>query len=378
MPVFEEIWNVVNEEYLYPDFNGLDWKAVHEEYKQRIQAGLSDEAFYAAMHEMIRRLGDDHSTYFSPAEAKAEDEIFASDYNYVGIGVFTTVNKEKRSLSVVLIFPNSPAEAAGIQMHDSILAVDGQPVVNEDGTRNNILKGPEGTSIELTVQSPAGQPYQVRVTRQRIDSALPVPYAVQTSPTGKRIGYILIPTFNDSTVDDQVGAALSSMAAGGPLDGLILDNRENGGGNSEILLNTLAYFVNGEVGSFVERQNRTPLSVNANDINGSQRVPLVVLVGKHTASFGEIFAGILQDLGRATIIGEQTEGNVEVLSIYNFSDGSRAWIATSTFRPLNHPDQNWEKTGITPDRVASSRWDEVTLKTDPAVQAAMQYFDQEG
>jgi len=159
---------------------------------------------------------------------------------------------------------------------------------------------------------------------------------------------------------------------------LILDNRENGGGNSEILLNTLAYFVNGEVGSFVERANRTPLGVNPSDINGSQRVPLVVLVGKNTASFGEIFAGILQDLGRATIIGEQTDGNVEVLSIYDFKDGSRAWIATSTFRPLNHPNQNWEKTGITPERIVSSRWDEVTLETDPAVLAALQYFDQEG
>ena len=378
MPVFEEIWNVVNEEYLYPDFNGLDWKAVHEEYRQRILAGLNDNAFYAAMDEMIQRLGDDHSRYFSPAEAKAKDAEFASDYNYVGIGVFTTVNRERHSLAIVLIFPGSPAEAAGIKMHDSILAVDGQAVVNEDGTRNDLLRGPAGTSIELTIQTPAEQPRQVRVRRQRIDSSLPVPYAVQTSPKGKRIGYILIPTFNDSTVDDQVGQALSSMAAGGPLDGLILDNRENGGGNSEILLNTLAYFVNGEVGSFVERANRTPLGVNPSDINGSQRVPLVVLVGKNTASFGEIFAGILQDLGRATIIGEQTDGNVEVLSIYDFKDGSRAWIATSTFRPLNHPNQNWEKTGITPERIVSSRWDEVTLETDPAVLAALQYFDQEG
>lgn len=377
MPVFEEIWNVVNAEYLYTDFNGLDWEAVHAEYHQRIEAGLSDEAFYQAMWEMIRSLGDEHSTYFSPEEAKARDAEFASDYNYVGIGVYTNVIRDKRRLAIVLIFPGSPAEAAGLKIHDSILAVDGQPVVNEDGTRNNILRGPEGTSIDLTVQSPGEEPRTLRVPRQRIAGALPVPYSVLTTPQGKRIGYILIPTFNDTTVDDQIGGALASMSAGGRLDGLILDNRQNGGGNSEILLNTLGYFVKGEVGAFVERENRTPLRVAANDIGGSQSVPLTVLVGENTASFGEIFAGILQDMGRARVIGTQTEGNVEVLSIYNFSDGSRAWIATSTFRPLIHPDLNWEKTGILPDQVVPSRWDEVTLELDPAVLAALQYFDQE-
>jgi hypothetical protein len=60
---------------------------------------------------------------------------------------------------------------------------------------------------------------------------------------------------------------------------------------------------------------------------------------------------------------------------YDFEDGSRAWIARETFRPNNHPDQDWEKTGIIPDLVVSSQWDLVTLDTDPVVQAALQYFE---
>jgi C-terminal processing protease CtpA/Prc len=84
---------------------------------------------------------------------------------------------------------------------------------------------------------------------------------------------------------------------------------------------------------------------------------------------------VLQDLGRAYLIGEQTEGNVEILYIYEFTDGSRAWIAHDSFRPLNHPEQDWEKTGIVPDLVVPSQWDQVTLQTDPAVQAALEYFD---
>jgi len=104
-------------------------------------------------------------------------------------------------------------------------------------------------------------------------------------------------------------------------------------------------------------------------------MPLVILVGPRTISFGEVFAGALKDLGRARLIGTQTEGNVEVLSIFNFSDGSRAWIATSTFRPLNDPTQDWERTGISPDQVVETPWDLVTFETDPAILAALHYFD---
>ena len=84
---------------------------------------------------------------------------------------------------------------------------------------------------------------------------------------------------------------------------------------------------------------------------------------------------MLKDIGRAYLIGEQTDGNVEILYVYNFSDGSRAWIAEETFRPLNNPSQNWEITGIVPDLVAISSWDEVTLASDPAVLASLEYFD---
>jgi C-terminal processing protease CtpA/Prc len=101
----------------------------------------------------------------------------------------------------------------------------------------------------------------------------------------------------------------------------------------------------------------------------------VVLIGKETVSFGEIFSGILQDLGRAYLIGETTDGNVEILYVYEFTDGSSAWIAHDTFQPVNNPDADWEMNGIIPDKIVSANWDEVTLQTDPAIQAALEYFE---
>lgn len=373
--VFDELWETVDEHYLYPDFNGLDMQAVRQEYNQRIQAGMTMTDFYLAMHQFVDSLGDDHSTYFDPEEAKAEDAEYAGTYDYVGIGVLTVLAEQKQALSVLLVFPGSPAEQAGIRAHDALLSVDGQPLVDAGGTRQSLLRGQEGTTIQVEAQTPGQAPRVLSITRQRVNSALPVPYNVLTSPGGKRIGYIFIPTFNDSTVGDTIGKNLRAMTQDGPLDGLILDNRENGGGSSTVLEQTLGYFVKGKVGYFVEQRNRTSFEARGNDVNGSRRVPLVVMVGKGTASFGEVFAGIMKDLGRAYLIGETTDGNVEILSIFNFSDGSRAWIAASSFRPLNNPNQDWEQTGIIPDQTVPSNWEEVTLETDPAVLAALQHFD---
>lgn len=373
--VFQELWHVVNEEYLYEDFNGVDWEAMYDEYLERIRVGVSNEEFYYLMDEMIFRLGDEHSVFFSPEAGMSEDAQYTGDYDYVGIGVLNTVVPERKRITVILVFPGSPAEQAGIRMHDSILAVDGQPIVDEDGVRQDLLRGPEGTTITITVQSPGEPPREVQLTRSRITSEMPVPYDLLQSPAGQRIGYLLLPTFNESSIDRKVGEALRAMQATGPLDGLIIDNRQNEGGASNVLSGTLGYFTGGVVGHFVNRDRREALNVIGMNVNGSQALPLVVLVGKGTVSFGEIFSGILQDLDRAHLIGETTEGNVEILWVYNFSDGSRVWLAHDTFAPLNSPDANWEETGIIPDEFVPSNWDEVTTETDPAIRSALEHFD---
>jgi C-terminal peptidase prc len=376
MQVFEELWKIIDENYLYPDFNGLDWNAIHQEYRQRIEAGMSNQDFYHAMKEMVSRLGDDHSSFMSPQEAKEQDEQYSGEYDYAGIGVMVSAVPERNVATILVIFPSSPAEKAGLHAHDSILSIDEQPIVDQNGElRRELLRGPEGTTIQMIVQSPGQPSRQVSITRQRIDSPLPVPHQVLESPSGKRIGYIFLPTFNDQRVVNQVESALREMSASSPLEGLILDDRQNGGGSSQVLLDTLAYFTNGPVGSLVQRQKVQPLTVTGKDVAGSQRIPLLVMIGKRTLSFGEVFAGIMKDLDRAKLIGELTTGNVEVLSTYNFPDGSRAFIANMIFRPYNHPGQDWEKDGITPDLVAPGDWDQFTLETDPAVRAALEYFD---
>lgn len=375
--VFGELWTIVKENYLYDDFNDLDWDAIYEEYRQRIADGLSNEELYQAMAEMIERLGDDHSAFLNPTQAREFEKQYQQGYNYSGIGILTAPVPERQRVTIILVFPDSPAEKAGLKMHDSILTVDDQPIIDENGVKLELLRGEQGSTVTLSVQSPGGEPRQLTMTRQKITGETPVPYQVLTSQGGKRIGYILMTTFASDQSNENVRQAIEAMSAEGNLDGLILDNRFNSGGLSTEFSDTMAYFADGKLGTFVSREGTRSVAVKAKNILGSQKIPLVVLVGHGTASFGEIFSGILKDIGRAFLIGETTDGNVELLYVYPLPDGSQAWIAHDVFRPLRNRDQNWEQTGIIPDLAVTSNWDEITLETDPVIKAALEHFDSE-
>lgn len=375
LQVFEELWQAVYENYLYRDFNGQDWDAIHQEYRLKVEAGLDDEAFYQLMREMVGLLGDDHSAFLSPEEVAQMEAEYKGRQDYVGVGILTIPVPERQRVTIINLFPGGPAEQAGLQIHDSILAADGKPIWDESGFRRDLILGPEGSSLTLTVQTPDQPPREVTLIRRRLTGNFQVPRQVLESPGGKRIGYLLLTTFGDSTIGEQVRQALQEMSQGAPLEGLVIDNRLNGGGFSDVIESVLSFFTRGLVGHFIEQRQQFPFRIKADNVAGSQSLSLVVLVGKGTASFGEIFAGILQDLGRAFLIGEQTDGNVEILRVVDFSDGSRALIAYRTFRPLNNPQMDWEQTGIIPDLISASNWDEVTLETDPAVLAALEHFD---
>jgi len=188
----------------------------------------------------------------------------------------------------------------------------------------------------------------------------------------RRIGYIFLPTVLDQTMDDQVREALRNMTADGPLNGLILDNRMNGGGLGSVTQAILGLFARGLHGEFVTRTTREPLRLTPEDIGGSQTVPLVVLIDIDTVSYGEIMSGVLRVGGRARIVGGRSRGNVEQLRAYDLSDGSRLWLASATFQPRGMANGVWEHTGVIPDVPLPTRWDLFTEANDPALAKAVE------
>ena len=356
--IFSELWEIVHDEYLYPDYNGVDWETIGQEYRARVEAGLSDELFWITMDQMLVELNDEHSIFLSPPEAAEEDQALSGELDYIGAGIYSTIplEIEKKYTVVLQVFPGSPADQAGLRPHDRILTVDDHPACCDAASYSAMerLSGPEGRQVELEVQTPGEPSRTVSVTLARIQGSLPV----ETRMLEGNIGYVLIPTLWDDT-----------LTAEGKMAGLIIDLRTNSGGIDSTLTGLLAFFTDGKLGHFVGRKAREPLFVNGTDISGSQHVPLIILVGRETASFAEVFSGVLYEVGRARLVGRTTLGNVEILYGYDFKDGSRAWIAQETFRPPSGTD--WEKTGIIPNVEIPLDWGEFTTANDPQLEAAL-------
>jgi carboxyl-terminal processing protease len=362
--ILNDLEHVIDKVYVYPDYNGKDWNEIKARYKAKIEAGLDAQSFYEEMSALVKELGDDHSFFLSPADVRESEAELRGEVQFVGVGIYGEPDFARQRLIVISTFPGSPAEHAGIQQHDSILLIDHQPVKQEFSSR---LRGPKCSAVVLTVQSPGEARRDVILLRYPIDGNVPIEARRVTTTDGSKIGYIFIPSFFDETLPEQIKNALNAF---GPLDGLILDVRMNGGGSSSVAYPIMEYFVHGRLGEFVSRSSSRPLEIRANEVQNSQTVPLVVLVSKDTVSFGEIFAGVLQDSGRAKIVGETSLGNVEVLHGYDFEDKSQVWLAEETFHSA-FSDANWEQTGIVPNVQAYSPWDSFYFETDPSVAAAV-------
>ena len=355
--------NAVLEHYVYPNAAGEEWLGKVDEVRSRIEAGLDTEAFYAEMQPLVTALGDEHSYYKTPVQVAEEDTSGA--YGFVGIGALFNPVDDGAQAAVLAVFDGGPAWHAGIQPHDALLAVDGGPIRELSGRSRTL--GPECSAVVLTIRSPGQEPRDMTLIRWGVSGYLPIHPGLVPTSDGSRIGYIFLPTLLDESLPDRVRQALDNF---GTLDGLIIDNRMNGGGLGSVSQQILAFFISGHVGDFVTREAVEPLEIEADPVQNSQEVALVVLVADDTVSYGEITSGILQDLGRARIVGQTTPGNVEQLRRYDFEDGSRGWLASSRFEPAN-AQADWETTGIVPDVEVIAGWDTFTFDTDPAIAAAL-------
>ena len=366
LSVLNGLSSAVNDHYVYTDFNGHDWPALVAKYRALIEGGMRVDAFYGAMEALISELGDEHSYFQSPQEIQAEKAALTSQYNFVGVGaLFLPIGLDRAA--IMTLMEGGPGAEAGLQPHDTLLSVDRGPIRDSSGYSRT--RGPEGTTVQLRIERPGEAPRDITLTRRRVTGRLPIEYCLISAA---RIGYIFLPTMLDQTMGDQVREALQKLTADGPLAGLVLDNRVNGGGLGSVDQAILDLFASGIPGEYVTRDSREPLKLAPEDIGGSQSVPLTVLIDVDTVSYGEILSGVLRVSGRAKLLGGRTRGNVEQLRSYTFGDGSRAWLASATFQPRGMANGVWEKQGLVPDVALPTRWDLFTEADDPALAKAVE------
>ena len=359
--LFNDVWTTVNDNYLYPDFNGVDWEQVRRDFAPQVQAAVSDADFYTVLSAMVDKLNDDHSRFAPPEDARYEDAISSGTDTYVGIGVLSVT--ETNAALVTLVFADSPAAEAGIERGDRIISVDGQPF-----TDVNQIRGEAGTTVQLTVRGPQAESRELTLTRRAIQGKITP--SSRRLPNAPAIGYVLIPSLFADDMHTQVISQLAALKTGDvPLNGLILDLRSNGGGWRNVLQGILAQFTSGNVGDFFNGGETSPLEIAPGaEFETYHRLPLVVLVDNASVSYAEVLAGALQYQG-ATVIGVPSQGNTETIYQYNFDDGSRLWVAQEGFKLPDGTD--FEGVGVQPDIVVAEDWSNYSLPNDPAILQAI-------
>ncbi|VAW43186.1 hypothetical protein MNBD_CHLOROFLEXI01-1975 [hydrothermal vent metagenome] len=371
MAVFEQLVKIIDEQYVYENYNGADWEAITANYQVQVEAGLEGEAFWEAMDNMVGALNDEHSYFLSPDAVVEQDLLFSEQESYVGVGMFVRAVPEHDYSVVLFTFPNGPAHQTGIAAHDRLLAVDNEPICCDEAGHHFVdaIRGLEGTEVRLTIQTPGEAARDISVPRAPISGSAPI--IVERLP--ENIGYLAVPTLQDPEIGEGVTTAWQTLNDDGALSGLVLDLRVNLGGDRRELYTILSLFTNGRLGLFQEPDRQTQLFIEGQDILGSQTIPLVILVSEFTESNAEVLAGVLQEAERALVIGQTTRGNVEFIQAFDFADGSRAFIAIGKFIPSS--GSNWEETGIEPDVMIDQGWHEFyQLEDDLALQAAIKWL----
>jgi carboxyl-terminal processing protease len=299
-----------------------------------------DEMTQAALAGMLGGLGDPYTTYLSPKAIQSLNEQLQGG-NFGGIGVYIVQDRKTGEVYAQPIEGN-PAIKAGVQVGDSITAVDGHPVTGQPLDKvEGEIRGPKGSVVALTLRHhPSKRVQVVHVVRADVH----VPSVVSKNMNG--IGYVQLADFG-STSADEVRTAFVNLQKQN-VHGYILDLRNNGGGLLDAAVDISSIFI--PHGTIVSTINRAGVSdVKSAEGNAIGAKPLVILVNKYTASASEITAGAVQDYGAGTLVGEKTFGKGVVQSIFRMPDNGALKITTGRYltpkgRDINH-------LGIVPDVV---------------------------
>ncbi|NCE65378.1 PDZ domain-containing protein [Pseudoflavonifractor sp. 524-17] len=270
------------------------------------QAGILLERYYIdpippavldqiSVEDMLEALGDPYTQYFT-AEEYREFLGSMSDSDIVGIGVISNV--EEDGLLLTMVLEGSPAQAAGLQPGDLLVAVDGVSLAEGRGAQGSErLKGEAGTQVRITYRR-AGTEYTVTITR----AAVTVPATLcQMLPGG--VGYLDCDTFGPETA----GHFQNSITKGSEVRHWVVDLRNNGGGETKAAVSAIGAFTGiSVVGSLRGRSGWPDPFVHREEALTS--APLIVLTNGYTASSSEIMAASVRDMDRGLVVGGRTYG----------------------------------------------------------------------
>ncbi len=310
-----------------------------------------DLLLHDGLDRMLRSL-DRNSRYLSPQQVAAFEQD--TEGYIVGIGVVVgPAGSEEAGAEadgvprITLVVDGGPAARAGLRSGERILQAGGTSLRGkrvEDATR--LIKGPEGTSVELQIETPAGETRTVVVLRQRVSIPSLGEVVLHRTAGGEPVGVVRLIQFQPHSTEDVQGAVQGLLEAGAR--SIILDLRGNGGGLLDEAVGVASLFLE-ESRLIVRTVGRAPAPAGGRNPGVTEEefrsfgrtsfpsVPLAILIDGNSASASEIVAAALRDHERAPLIGEESFGKWTVQDVISIGRGARDGIVKITTQSFHPP-----------------------------------------
>ena len=323
---------------------------IQNEYVEEVdQAEIIDSAINGALQSL-----DPFSAYMNPKVFEESQSETSGEFGGLGI----EVSMESGVIIVIAPIDDTPASKAGIKAGDYIVKINGEQVQGKTLMEAvNLMRGPEGTSIEITVRRKGLRKAKIfKITREIIEIK-----SVISKIVDNKVGYLRLRAFNKNS-SSQLKKEISKIEKNKKLVGYILDLRNNPGGLLSQAVTISDFFLNdGEIVSTKgrkKRENRKFFAKKGDKIDGK---PLIVLINNGSASASEIVAGALQDQKRAILLGETTFGKGSVQSIIPLKN--RGAIRLTISKYYLPSGKSISEVGVVPDIKVEEEDEEFSINT---------------
>lgn len=299
----------------------------------------SQELLDKAAHALVNGMGDPYAEYFTVKEYQDYTASFNGNYYGVGIVVY---NPDGTGALVRRVYEGSFAEQAGLMRGDLIIKVDGSDVRSVSGTELvSLITGEEDSTVDITVLRDEKE-MTFTVTRGEIYVK-----RVDHFVLDNNVGYLYLSSFSGNA-ENEFRNALEDFKAKG-VEKIVIDLRDNPGGSLTAVVNICDMLLpECIICSMQGKTTETTEYFRSDDKHYD--FDIAVLVNDYSASASEIFAGAMQDNGRAKIIGVKTYGKGVVQTTFRLS-GEHGWLKLTTDAYYTPNGTNLGGTGITPDMI---------------------------
>ena len=326
-------------------------ETIQNEYVEDVDQA---EAMDSAINGLLQSL-DPYSSYMNQETFEESQSETTGEFGGLGI----EVSMEAGVVKVIAPIDDTPAARAGIKAGDYIVKINAEQVRGKTLMEAvNLMRGPVGTSIEITVRRKGLKKAKIfKITRKIIEIK-----SVISKLVDNKVGYLRLRAFNQNS-SDQLKKEISKIEKNKKLVGYILDLRNNPGGLLTQAIEISDLFLNdGEIVSTKGRKNRENRKFFARKGDRIKGKPLIVLINNGSASASEIVAGALQDQKRAVLLGETTFGKGSVQSIIPLKNkGALRLTISKYYLPSG---KSISEVGVLPDIKIEEKGEEFSINTE--------------